>query len=74
MSGIVMKTPAPTIWVMLIAVASQKPSPRVRAGPEGFAAGEVRFSHSNTSVPNFWYSWKLGPTRDQSQPVWRPSS
>jgi len=30
--------------------------------------------YSNTSVPNFSNSWKLGPTRAQSQLVERPSS
>jgi hypothetical protein len=30
--------------------------------------------YSNTSVPNLVNSWKLAPTRDQSQPVFRPSS
>ena len=61
-------TPAPTICVMLIAVACQKPRPRARAGPED-ARRAVGCAHSNTSVPNFWNSWKLGPTRAQSQLV-----
>ena len=30
--------------------------------------------YSNTSVPKFFMSWKLAPTRDQSQPVVFPSS
>ena len=44
---------------------SPRPPPRSGEGEEE----PLWIRYSNTSVPNFWNSWKLGPTRAQSQLV-----
>ena len=63
-----------TLRVLRSSVHRSSFPPRLRVSVVIFLGCTTDIRYSNTSVPNFWNSWKLGPTRAQSQLVVLPSS